>query len=69
MLNTIILTIGLFINTSSTDLQDAISNYKEFGYKCVPHHLHVEKSEYKIKDSTYVIQNDLNNIPWVTKVK
>lgn len=68
MIKELVLYLAL-LTTPESDFKSALQNYKDYGYRCNPHYLHVEKSEYNFKDSTYIMQNDFNKIPWVTGVK
>lgn len=66
-MKTIILFITLWTTNISSEQLDAIRNYKEFGTKCVPQRLKDLPINVNYKDSTYIMQPDLNGILWVTE--
>jgi len=49
------------------DEKDAIQNYKEFKLSCVPKTLQDTMYLISDNDTTYIMQKDMNNIPWVVR--
>ena len=48
---------------------DAIHNYQELQFTCVPKNLKSEHKDINYLGNVYVLKYDMNNIPWVVETK
>jgi hypothetical protein len=62
----IIIILSLFYYINDEQLT-AIEYYNELQFKCVPNTLREIKDTVVYKDSVYIMQYDMNYIPWVIK--